>query len=156
MMHKAAWSIVSAAVLLAAGPFDIPLFSTPKAPDATGTARLVYSASPYGLAVTQDGRASYDIHITANNLPAPSSLGPYATYVAWGTTPDLSQWVRLGPIKNGSNVVGSVSFNKFLVVVAAETSATSAHAGPTVLHGTSPSGYLQSFLSHPLFRSIPQ
>jgi hypothetical protein len=58
-------------------------------------------------------------------------------------------------VKNGDTTVGHAQRNKFLLVIAAESSTTSAHAGPTVLHGTSPSGWLQSFLTHPLFRGIP-
>jgi hypothetical protein len=58
-------------------------------------------------------------------------------------------------VTNGKTTVGRAELDKFLLVVAAESSATSAHAGPTVLHGNSPSGWLQSFLSHPLFRGIP-
>ena len=77
--------------------------------------------------------------------------------MAWAVTPDLSQWVRLGTLTNGTTTVGPVALNKFLFVVSAESSHPSAtQAGPTVLHGTSPSGYLQSFLSHPLFRNVPQ
>ena len=57
---------------------------------------------------------------------------------------------------NGNSTFGEVDMNKFLLVITAEAdSAVSRHSGPTVLHGTSPSGWLQSFLSHPLFRGIP-
>jgi hypothetical protein len=139
-----------------AGPFDLLLFPTEKAPAATGRATLVYADSPFGVAVTEDGRARYNIQITAAGLPAPSSLGAYTTYIAWAATPDLTAWVRLGTVTNGTNVVGTVDFNKFLVVVSAESSPGSTQQGPTVLHGTSPSGYIQSFLSHPLFRNLPQ
>jgi hypothetical protein len=53
--------------------------------------------------------------------------------------------------------VGPVELNKFLLIITAEADTTgAAHAGPTVLHGTSPSGWLQSFLTHPLFRGIAQ
>ena len=142
-------------LLLAAGPYDIALFATPKAPVARGTARLVYAASPFGVAVTADGRAQYDIQVTAAELPVPSSLGAYTAYVAWAATPDLSTWVRLGTIRNGTSTVGHVDLNKFLLVITAEADSTPArHAGPTVLHGTSPSGWLQSFLNHPMFRGI--
>lgn len=137
------------------GPYDIRLFPTPAAPAVTGSARLIYAPSPFGVTVTSDGRAIYDVRVTAANLPAPSTLGPYATYVAWAVTPDLSQWVRLGAVANGVSTVGPVDLNKFLVVVAPESSLVAAHAGPTVLHGTSPSGWLQVFLTHPLFRGIP-
>ncbi|MEO6864254.1 MAG: hypothetical protein ABI229_02265 [Gemmatimonadaceae bacterium] len=137
------------------GPFDIPLFATPPVPAAHGVARLVYASSPFGIAVTADGRARYDIQVTAAGLPAPSTLGAFTTYVAWEVTPDLDKWIRLGPITNGTTTVGSAEANKFLFVVTAEPGASqSVHTGPTVLHGTSPSGWLQSFLTHPLFRGV--
>ncbi len=118
----------------------------------------MYAASPFGVAVTTDGRARYDIQVKATGLPAPSVVGTgYRAYVAWATTPDLTQWHRLGTVTNGNSTVGSVAFNKFLFVVTAESSATpAAHHGPTVLHGTSPSGWLQNFLTHPLFRGPSQ
>ncbi|MFL5615142.1 MAG: hypothetical protein ACJ796_15860 [Gemmatimonadaceae bacterium] len=148
-------AVATVPLLLSAGPYDIPLFGTPKAPSATGSARLVYASSPFGVAVTADGRAQYDIQVTSANLPAPSSLGSYSAYVAWATTPDLSIWVRLGTIRNGTSSVGHVALNKFLLVITAEAdSLPRQHTGPTVLHGTSPSGWLQSFLNHPMFRGI--
>lgn len=137
------------------GPYDIALFTTAKTPAATGKARLVSAESPFGIAVTADGRARYDVHIDVAGLPDPSTLGTYKAYVAWAVSPDLSKWKRLGPVENGTSVVGTADFNKFLLVITAETSAdVQEHAGPTVLHGTSPSGWLQSFLSHPLFRGV--
>ncbi len=148
--------VALAAVLVVAseGPFDIPLFSTTKAPTAVGHARLVYAESPFGVAVTADGRTIYQVD--ASGLPAPATLGAYSAYIAWATTTDLSRWDRLGPITNGRVTVGHATLNKFLLVITAESSeSVSVHAGPTVLHGTSPSGWLQTFLSHPLFRGIP-
>lgn len=137
------------------GPMDIALFATPKAPAAQGVAKLVYASSPFGVAVTEDGRARYDVRVTASGLPKPSAIGAYSAYVAWEVTPDLSTWVRLGTVSNGTSVVGSTEMNKFLFVITAEPSATQGqHSGPTILHGTSPSGWLQSFLTHPLFRGV--
>ncbi len=139
------------------GPYDIALFATPKAPGATGEARLVPNGSPFGIGVTADGHASYDVRVTAAHLPRAGSLGKYGGYVAWAATPDLAQWVRLGPVRNGVSTVGPVELNKFLLIIAAEPdTAAATHSGPTVLHGTSPSGWLQSFLTHPLFRGISQ
>ena len=141
--------------LLALGPYDIQLQNTPKTPNARGTARLVFAESPFGIAVTADGHASYDVQLSVTGLPEPSALGSYRAYVAWGVTPDLKQWRRLGPVGNGESTVGTVDFNKFLLVVAAESdSAATKHAGPVALSGTSPSGWLQTFLSHPLFRGV--
>jgi hypothetical protein len=149
---------VVAGVLLtaAAGPFDIPLRSTATAPGARGSARLVYAASPFGVAVRADGVASYDVRLELSGLPAPSSLGEYTTFVAWATTTNLSRWHRLGTVRNGTTTVGRAELNKFLLVITAESdSLASTRSGPTVLHGPSPSTWLQSLLNHPLFRGIP-
>lgn len=151
-------TLIAAALLLvgAAGPFDILLMRTAAVPDAEGTARLVYSPSPFGVAVTADGVASYDVMVTLSGLPAPASLGSFTTYVAWATTPDLSRWYRLGPVQNGSSRVGPVALNKFMFVISAEAGpAPAERKGPIVFRGISPSSWLQSFLSHPLFRGIP-
>ena len=150
--------LLLAAALVAAteGPFDIELLNTPKAPVAQGHARLLFAPSPYGVAVTVDGRAIYDVRVDASGLPDPAALGAFTTYVAWAASTDLGEWHRLGAVKNGTSVVGQIELNKFLLVITAEAdSVPRAHAGPTVLHGTSPSGWLQSFLSHPLFRGLP-
>jgi hypothetical protein len=137
------------------GPYDIALFTTAQAPKAEGKARLVSAESPFGIAVTADGRARYDVHIDVTGLPSPSTLGAYNAYVAWAVSPDLSKWKRLGAVENGTSIVGTADLNKFLLVITAEASADpEEHAGPTVLHGTSPSGWMQSFLSHPLFRGV--
>jgi hypothetical protein len=140
-----------------AGPFDILLRNTPKAPTAAGSARLVYAASPFGVAVTADGRARHDIQVTATGLPDPATLGAYTAYVAWEVSTDLKVWKRLGVVTNGTSTVGQTERNKFLLVITAEAVADSPdHAGPTILHGISPSAWLQSFMSHPLFRGISQ
>jgi hypothetical protein len=149
---------VAAAVLLAgaAGPFDIPLRSTTTAPDAKGSARLVYAASPFGVAVTAEGVASYDVRLDLAGLPPPASLGPYTSYVVWVATTTLSRWQRLGTARNGVTTVGRAELNKFLLVITAEADSLAAtRSGPTILHGPSPSTWLQSLLSHPLFRGIP-
>lgn len=137
------------------GPYDLLLLPGRASPGASGRARLVFAPSPFGIAVTADGHAIYDVQVTAKGLPPAASLGPYSAYIAWAASIDLSQWVRLGPVANGTTTVGPVHLDKFLVVITAEASTTpDRRAGPTVLHGTSPSAWLQSFLTHPLFRGI--
>lgn len=138
---------------LSAGPYDITLLNTPAAPTARGTARMVSAPSPFGIAVTPDGHARYDIVLRLSGLPAPATLGAYRTYVAWEAAPDLKEWIRLGVVRNGVQTVGTAEYNKFLLVITAEAGpAPATRSGPTVLHGTSPSGWLQTFLTHPLFR----
>lgn len=138
------------------GPYDMALAPGPAAPSARGTARLVFADSPFGVAATADGRLRFDIRVTADALPDPVTLGAYHAYVAWEVSSDLSDWRRLGTISNGVSTVGVAERNKFLFIITAEAdSAPAVHAGPVVLHGTSPSGWLQQFLSHPLFRGAP-
>jgi hypothetical protein len=137
------------------GPYDIPLYGTPAAPAANGHGRLIYAESPFGVALTQDGHVRYDIQVTAAALPAPASLGKFTTFVAWAVTPDLTAWSKLGTVSNGNTTVGTVGLNKFMLVVTAEPdSASTTHAGPTVLHGISPSSLLQRFLTEPAFHGI--
>jgi hypothetical protein len=144
------------AAVSAPGPFDIILRPTARVPGATGHARLVYASSPFGVAVTADGRARYDARVDVSGLPDPSTLGAYRAYVAWAVSSDLSEWNRLGTITNGTSTVGSAELNKFLFVITVEAdSAPARQGGPVVLRGASPSTWLQSFLSHPLFRGIP-
>ena len=149
--------ILAGLVLLgSANPFDVPLRSTSTAPTAKGSARLQFAASPFGVAVTADGRASYDVRFDLTGLPEPSSLGGFTSYVAWMASTDLKLWHRLGTVRNGITVVGRAELNKFLIVVTAEAdSMAPTRKGPTVLHGPSPSTWLQSMLTHPLFRGIP-
>lgn len=134
------------------GPYDIPLYATRSAPAARGRARLAFAESPFGVAVTADGHARYDAQVTASGLPAPSSLGTYRVYVAWAVSSDLAHWQRLGVVTNGKSTVGAVTMDKFLLVIAAERdSAVATHSGPSVLHGSSPSTFLQSFQAHTAF-----
>ena len=155
MIHSMRSLALAAAIVLPLGPYDIQLQNTPRTPNAQGSARLLFAESPFGIAVTADGHASYDVRFTISGLPEPSTLGAYTTWVAWGVTPDLKQWRRLGVVGNGDTTVGRVELNKFMLVVAAESdSLVTKHAGPIALSGTSPSAWLQTFLSHPLFRGV--
>lgn len=145
-----------AALAVFASPYDVPLRNTTTAPTARGTARLQFAASPFGVAVTADGRARYDVRFVLSGLPDPASLGGFTAYVAWMASTDLKSWDRLGTVRNGTTVVGQADRNKFLLVITAEAdSMASSRKGPTILHGPSPSTWLQSMLTHPLFRGIP-
>jgi hypothetical protein len=139
------------------GPYQIILLPGKAVPGAHGEARLVFADSPFGVAVTADGRHRYNVRLHATGLPAPTTLGAYHAYVVWEVSPDLNEWHRLGVMHGGTATVGQVDMNKFLLVVTAATAATdTTHNGPIILHGTSPSGWLQTFLTHPLFRGISQ
>jgi hypothetical protein len=138
------------------GPYDIPLSPTASAPAAQGHARLHFAASPFGIAVTADGRARYDVAITLSHLPRVDSTGDSSgAYVAWAVSPDLGDWRRLGTVESGTTTVGPVDLNKFLIVISIERQRDGTRAtGPIVLRGYSPSIWLQSFITHPLFRGV--
>lgn len=149
--------LLAVAVVALDGPYEFPLRASRRVPDATGHARLVSAPSPFGVAVTADGRSRYLAQVTAAGLPEPSTLGPYSVYLAWEASTDLKTWTRLGTVTNGVTTVGTLQLNKFLLVITAESSDTvSTRQGPTVLNGNSPSSWLQSFITHPLFRGISQ
>jgi FtsP/CotA-like multicopper oxidase with cupredoxin domain len=114
--------------LLPAGTIDGP----------SGTARLLSPPSPFGVAVTAAGEHQYDIQFDVQGLPPPSSLGPYRTYVAWATTPQMHPVVKLGTIANGRSTLGRITFDRTLLLISAEASAAvTERSGRLVLRGTS-------------------
>jgi suppressor of ftsI len=111
---------------------------------ASGAAWLLPPASPFGIAVSAAGEPQHDVRFDLRDLPDPSSLGPYTTYVAWATTPQLSPVVKLGVVRNGTMPLGRVAFDRFLILITAEASAdVSDRAGRLVLRGTSASVRMQ-------------
>jgi suppressor of ftsI len=111
---------------------------------ASGTAHLLAPSSPFGVAVTAGGEHLYDVRFDLQGLPDPASLGPYSTYVAWATTPQLHPAVKLGAVTNGVVTLGRVGFDRILLLVTAERSAAVLErSGRLVLRGTSASVRMQ-------------
>ncbi len=111
---------------------------------ATGTAELRPPSSPFGAAVTPAGHAQWDIALDLRDLPPPSTLGPYTTYVAWAMPTVLSPVVKLGEVTNGRVTTGRIAFDQFLIIVSAEASAAvTERAGRLVLRGLSASTRMQ-------------
>lgn len=134
---------------------------------ATGRALLTWAPSPFGVSVTPDGHLEYNLTLILNGLPAPQSLGPYDTYVAWLAEPllgtpaasnsapevrdyaDELRWSfrserKLGVVGNGTMDCGAAALDKFLVLITAEASASvSERRGYIVFRGYSPSTRLQ-------------
>jgi suppressor of ftsI len=109
-----------------------------------GMARLAPPSTPFGIAVTPAGAQLHDVIFDLRDLPPPSSLGNYTTYVAWATTPQMQPEVRLGEVGNGQHRVGPVPFDRFLILITAEASASAAsRTGRLVLRGTSASVRMQ-------------
>ncbi|NKB89651.1 MAG: multicopper oxidase domain-containing protein [Acidobacteria bacterium] len=117
----------------------IELLPTDLAPEAMATVELVRAASPFGVAVTAEGRQRWRLRLVAEGLPEPSSVGG-GHLVAWATTPALAPVVRLGVVGNGTNDLAEIGFNKFIVWVSVEVDPdTVTREGPLLLRGSSPS-----------------
>jgi FtsP/CotA-like multicopper oxidase with cupredoxin domain len=111
---------------------------------AIGAAWLLPPASPFGIAVSSAGEPQHDVRFDLRDLPDPSALGPYTTYIAWATTTQLNPVVKLGVVGNGATRLGRVSFDQFLILITAEASAEVIdRGGRLVLRGTSASVRMQ-------------
>ncbi|HSE27768.1 MAG TPA: multicopper oxidase family protein [Gemmatimonadales bacterium] len=120
--------------------YCVHLVPVPGLAGAGGVVELRPAATPFGLAVTADGALRHDLVATVRGLPAPGTLGPFTTFVAWLADPGFASVTRLGPVRNGTVPLGESALDKFLLLVTAEASDTGpAPLGPRVLRGLSPS-----------------
>jgi suppressor of ftsI len=109
-----------------------------------GRAELLPPATPFGIAVTPAGEPQHDVRLTLRGLPPPGSLGAFTAYVAWVTTPQMAPVQHLGEVGNGRFTFGRIHFDRFIVLVTAEASATAkVQRGRVVLRGTSASMRMQ-------------
>lgn len=132
-------------------PERIPL--TPAGADRSfsGYFEMVFASSPFGVTVSQDGHSVYDVRLQLETARRRDAL---PTLVAWVTTPDLDQHVKLGVVDDDMRVAGRVDWNKFLVFVTAEQSAdVDRWQGPIVLTAMSPSGWMHTMAGHGIFES---
>jgi FtsP/CotA-like multicopper oxidase with cupredoxin domain len=135
----------------AADLWCVDLLPTASGAGARGAVLLAPGRSPFGVSVTPDGTAVYDLAIALSGLPDPADLGPYDRYVAWATPPSLSPAHRLGEVRAGGEPepLGTIALDKFRILVTAEADPAAgpdegdAWEGPIVLRGTSPSMRLQ-------------
>jgi hypothetical protein len=128
--------------------------ATARARPASGWVLLVPAPSPFGLAASKDGRIVYDLVISVADLPEPSSFGSYTFYTAWLATPKLDVVRNLGKITDGATLRAEVDWNKFTVLVSAESAPNRARwSDAIVLVGRSPSSLMQSFAGHPFYKT---
>jgi suppressor of ftsI len=121
-------------------PYCAELVPVPELRATHGTLELIPRPSPFGIAVTVDGRQRYGLVAHIDGLPEPRTLGPYTVYIAWAATVGLDSMVRLGPVRNGQTALGELARDQFRVLVSAERSAAvTRRTGKLVLRATSPS-----------------
>lgn len=124
-------------------PFCTELVPTPDIEGVWGMLELRWVRSPFGVAVTPEGRLRHALVARIEGLPQPGTLGSYTTYVAWGYDLTMTREVRLGPVGNGVNVLGELPYEHFRVLVSAESSREAdTRRGRLVMRATSPSALL--------------
>ncbi len=134
--------------------FCFDLHATAAGQDASGVVELGRVPGPFGVTVTAEGNHVHNLTAWITGLPDPGQLGPFEAYVAWATTATLDPVIRLGPVGNGRNPLGHISFNKFLILITAEASADATEReGRLVLRGRSPSSLMEA---HDLLAQAPE
>lgn len=134
--------------------YAFPLVTTKNVPGTgltTGTAKTTFASSPFGVAVDPEGRYVHDVHLAFERLPE----APRGHWVAWVTTTQVDRVERLGVVEPGTAFTGTVSWNKFLVVITLEEEddpAATAWSGPIVLRGMSRSGMMHTMAGHGPFQ----
>ena len=119
------------------------LIAVPGLPAAAGIVALLPAHSPFGVAVTVDGRPRHHLVATVSGLPDPHTLGEFSVFVAWAYTLSLDSAVKLGAVTNGRVELGEIARAQFRILISAERSlAVTARTGRLVLRGTSPSARL--------------
>ena len=114
---------------------------------ATGSAQVLFSESPFGIAIAEDGSYLYDVGLELAGLHLP----PEGVLTVWFARSDLGQVERSGVIEPGVAFWGRVGWNKFLVVItleATEDPNATMWSGPVVLRGMSRSGAMHTMAGH--------
>ncbi|MEM7414488.1 MAG: hypothetical protein AAF389_03265 [Gemmatimonadota bacterium] len=140
-------------LVCATGPeyYAFELFTTKNIP-GTGLAKghasvSVSGASPFSVALTEDGSYRYDVSVQLERMRTPRG----GTLVAWVTTPNLDQVARLGALDENLSAAGSVEWNKFIVFLTLEPSddpAQTTWTGPVAFRGMSRSGMMHTMVGH--------
>lgn len=141
------------ACALSSGPeyYAFELHTTRNIPGtglATGLAEVSISGStPFAVALAPDGSYVYRIDVTLDRMKVPRD----GRLVAWVTTPELDRIERMSALDEQLRATGSVSWNKFIVVITLEPgddpSATT-WSGPVVFRGMSRSGMMHTMVGH--------
>ncbi len=134
--------------------YNIRMAATGSAPGAVGYVTKTFAQSPFGIAVSVDGRYVYDVHLAVEGLRGP----PNVEYTVWVTPPNLSPIVRMGVLDENRELKGQVDFNKFIMFVTAEQPGSwdpanvdrpgNAWKGPILMQGISRSGLMHSASGH--------
>lgn len=133
-------------------PIRIEMTSTGRARGASAVYEMRFAPSAFGVSVSAAGSYRYDVEVSVRGVRERAG----EVYVTWVATPDLDDWVRLGPISNERGSAGVVHWNKFIVFVTAESSADVVEWSQEFLFSAlSPSGKMHTMAGHGPFASEP-
>jgi len=115
---------------------------------ATGTVEAsVTAASPFSVHLSADGSYAYELHVTLDRMRVPGE----GQLVAWVTTPEIDQIVRMSALDEHLQATGQVDWNKYIVVITLEPSDDPGQeiwTGPIVMRGMSRSGMMHTMVGH--------
>ena len=120
---------------------------------AIGSGKVAFARSPFGVAVSPEGRYVYDLSLSIDRIKAPRR----GVYTAWAASENLDEVTRLGVLGDDLTVSGRVDWNKFLVIVSLEASDEPADVwqGPIVMRGMSRSGMMHTLAGHGPYENEP-
>jgi len=130
--------------------YQFPLVTTGRIPGAgraSGLGEVRFPTNPFGVAIGADGSYVYELSVSTKGVRIPGD----GQLVAWVTTTEIDRIERVGALDAGGRAVGSVSLNKFLVVITLEASddpEATTWSGPVVLRGMSRSGKMHTMAGH--------
>ena len=130
--------------------YAFELFTTKNIPGtglARGTVDVAGSgASPFSVSLGADGSYVYDLTVALDRMRVPRQ----GRLVAWVTTPDIDQIERIGALDENLRAKGTVSWNKFIVVITLEADETETEmwSGPIAFRGMSRSGMMHTMVGH--------
>jgi len=132
----------------------VPTRKVPGARMAEGQGDVTFATSPFGVSISENGQYVYNLSVAMKNV----TLKEGKALDVWVTTPNLDQVKHLGRLDEAFRTVGSVDWNKFLVVVTLESATAdpgSTWTGPIVARGMSRSGLMHTMAGHGPFQSEP-
>ena len=137
--------------------YSIDMVKTGRVPGTGGSrgkGETLFTGSPFGISVSQDGRYIYEITVSFDRLKFRDS----GFYTVWLTTSELDQIKRLGTLDSEGSITGQVEWNKYLVVLTLEPTddpTITKWSGPIVSRGMSRSGMMHTLAGHGPYETEP-
>jgi FtsP/CotA-like multicopper oxidase with cupredoxin domain len=123
--------------------YCMPLLPAPGL-SAHGSVELGWVPGPFTVAVSPAGVQRWNLLISTSGLVSASTPPGKAGLVVWAAPPSLTPLVKLGVLRTSDMQAGPVAFDRFLLLISAESdTATTEMRGRVVLRGESPGNRLR-------------